>query len=121
MLCSRRRSPRLPRFLLRWVVTSVSSVISVISVTAVISVISVILGIATPVLAQSPTSAQAVPTLPTQDLQSLLRNALDRYPSIASRRQEFAAAQSALEGARWQRYPSLSVSGAARVVGGRAH
>jgi adhesin transport system outer membrane protein len=109
--------------LLRWVITSVSSVISVISVTAVISVI---LGIATPVLAQSPTSAPAGPAspaalaLPTQDLQSLLRNALDRYPSIASRRQEFAAAQSALEGARWQRYPSLSVSGAALGSNGAA-
>jgi adhesin transport system outer membrane protein len=49
-----------------------------------------------------------------------LRYALERYPSIAARRQEFAAAQGALDGARWQRYPSLSVSGAALGSNGAA-
>jgi len=57
---------------------------------------------------------------PAQDLQALLRYALERYPSIAARRQEFAAAQSALDGARWQRFPSLSVSGAALGSNGAA-
>ena len=47
------------------------------------------------------------------DLRSLLQHALARHPSIATRRQEMAAAQGVLDGARWQRYPSLSVQGAA--------
>jgi len=54
------------------------------------------------------------------DLPSLMRFALDRYPSIAARRQEYAAAQGVLDGARWQRYPSVSVSGAALGSNGAA-
>jgi adhesin transport system outer membrane protein len=54
------------------------------------------------------------------DLPSLMRLALDRYPSIAARRQEYAAAQGVLDGARWQRYPSVSVSGAALGSNGAA-
>jgi len=54
------------------------------------------------------------------DLSSLMRLALERYPSIAARRQEYAAAQGALDGARWQRYPSVSVSGAALGSNGAA-
>ena len=54
------------------------------------------------------------------DLPSLMRLALERYPSIAARRQEYAAAQGALDGARWQRYPSVSVSGAALGSNGAA-
>jgi len=65
-------------------------------------------------------SEVAVPAPAAQDLKALLRNALERYPSIAARRQEFAAAQGALEGAKWQRYPSLSVSGAALGSNGAA-
>jgi adhesin transport system outer membrane protein len=49
-----------------------------------------------------------------------MRLALERYPSIAARRQEYAAAQGALDGARWQRYPSVSVSGAALGSNGAA-
>jgi hypothetical protein len=49
-----------------------------------------------------------------------MRFALDRYPSIAARRQEYAAAQGVLDGARWQRYPSVSVSGAALGSNGAA-
>lgn len=57
---------------------------------------------------------------PDLDLVVLMRLALDRYPSIAARRQEYAAAQGALDGARWQRYPSVSVSGAALGSNGAA-
>ena len=48
-----------------------------------------------------------------QDLKTLLQHALVRHPAIATRRQEMAAAQGVLAGAQWQRYPSLSVQGAA--------
>jgi len=65
-------------------------------------------------------SEVAAPAPAAQELKPLLRNALERYPSIAARRQEFAAAQGALDGARWQRYPSLSVSGAALGSNGAA-
>jgi len=65
-----------------------------------------------------------IPAVNTQsqefDLPSLMRLALERYPSIAARRQEYAAAQGALDGARWQRYPSVSVSGAALGSNGAA-
>jgi len=50
---------------------------------------------------------------PAQDLKTLLQHALARHPAIATRRQEMAAAQGVLSGAKWQRYPSLSVQGAA--------
>jgi len=76
---------------------------------------SILLLVAVPVRSEVAFQAPAV-----QDLKALLRNALERYPSIAARRQEFAAAQGALEGARWQRYPSLSVSGAALGSNGAA-
>ena len=76
---------------------------------------SILLLAAVPVRSEVAFQAPAV-----QDLKALLRNALERYPSIAARRQEFAAAQGALEGARWQRYPSLSVSGAALGSNGAA-
>jgi len=65
-------------------------------------------------------NAQSLGQTPQQDLKSLLRHAIERHPSIAARRQEFAAAQGALDGARWQRYPSLSVSGAALGSNGAA-
>ena len=78
-------------------------------------------------LLASPTAAQvafrplvdqsnlaAVPAEPpAQDLRTLLQHALARHPAIATRRQEMAAAQGVLAGAQWQRYPSLSVQGAA--------
>lgn len=82
---------------LRWVITSI------------------LLWVAVPVRSEVAVQAPA-----TQELKTLLRNALERYPSIAARRQEFAAAQGALDGARWQRYPSLSVSGAALGSNGAA-
>jgi len=82
---------------LRWVITSI------------------LLWVAVPVRSEVATPAPAA-----QELKPLLRNALERYPSIAARRQEFAAAQGALDGARWQRYPSLSVSGAALGSNGAA-
>jgi adhesin transport system outer membrane protein len=78
-------------------------------------IISILLLVAVPVR-----SEVAAPAPAAQDLKALLRNALERYPSIAARRQEFAAAQGALEGAKWQRYPSLSVSGAALGSNGAA-
>jgi adhesin transport system outer membrane protein len=56
----------------------------------------------------------------TQDLKSLMRLAVDRYPSITAKRQEFAASEGALDGARWQRFPTLSVSGAAFGSNGAA-
>jgi adhesin transport system outer membrane protein len=63
-------------------------------------------------LVAMPVRSEFAPLAPAaQDLKVLLRNALERYPSIAARRQEFAAAQGAVDSARWQRYPSLSVSG----------
>ena len=76
---------------------------------------SILLLVAVPVRSEVAFQASAA-----QDLKALLRNALERYPSIAARRQEFAAAQGALEGAKWQRYPSLSVSGAALGSNGAA-
>lgn len=77
-------------------------------------------GLALTAAASFGSSAQSFAQTPAQDLKSLLRFALERYPSIAARRQEYAAAQGALEGARWQRYPSLSVSGAALGSNGAA-
>ena len=77
--------------------------------------VSILLLVAVPVR-----SEVAGPAPAAQDLKALLRNALERYPSIAARRQEFAAAQGALEGAKWQRYPSFSVSGAALGTNGAA-
>jgi adhesin transport system outer membrane protein len=78
-------------------------------------IVSILLLVAVPVRSQVAVQAPAA-----QDLKALLRHALERYPSIAARRQEFAAAQGALEGAKWQRYPSLSVSGAALGSNGAA-
>jgi len=65
-----------------------------------------------PVERANPTSGLHDP-LPAQDLKTLLQHALARHPAIATRRQEMAAAQGVLAGAQWQRYPSLSVQGAA--------
>ena len=83
--------------------------------------------VALPLVATSLGAASALAQIPaanTQsqefDLPSLMRLALERYPSIAARRQEYAAAQGALDGARWQRYPSVSVSGAALGSNGAA-
>ena len=83
---------------------------------AVLPIAATLLGAAS-ALAQIPaTNAQSQEF----DLSSLMRFALERYPSIAARRQEYAAAQGALDGARWQRYPSVSVSGAALGSNGAA-
>lgn len=61
----------------------------------------------------SNTSASPTEAIPALDLKTLLQNALTRHPAIATRRQEAAAARGVLAGAEWQRYPSLSVQGAA--------
>jgi len=83
---------------------------------AVLPIAATLLGAAS-ALAQIPaTNAQSQEF----DLSSLMRFALERYPSITARRQEYAAAQGALDGARWQRYPSVSVSGAALGSNGAA-
>jgi len=85
-----------------------------------------ILSVMSPVLAQglsaNPSGADDVGTarVTSQDLKSLMRSAVDRYPSILAKRQEFVAAEGALDGARWQRFPTLSVSGAALGSNGAA-
>ena len=45
-----------------------------------------------------------------QTLESLIRNALDTHPSTQSQRALVASAEAGLDSARWQFYPTPSVS-----------
>jgi len=65
--------------------------------------------------AMAPATSASAAITPTgeaaSDLTTLLQHAIERHPSIATRRQEMAAARGALDGAKWQRFPSVSLQG----------
>jgi adhesin transport system outer membrane protein len=55
---------------------------------------------------------------PVWTFEQVLQSALDSHPALQGKRAEQTAARADLDGARWQRYPTLSVESSAASSGG---